>query len=413
MSNECTIHELVLQVVKALEELGLTPQTVWSYYGYAYLPIVKFHKQHDTDFFDRAIVDEYEQIVDRRHEKGEIGRYYYRDLKKAAERLVEFYDTGKLIWTCRKLGSKFKLNGHYEEILQDFLCSEEFHPNTHGDVTWVTRKYLAYLQQTGCPTIDSVHTKDISQFISHCSQHMKPNSLRNITCYLKKLHGYWEETGRLIIPYKDILSFPAVRSAKIRPPLSQEELNRILAQIDISTDIGKRDYAIILLGAASGLRAVDIVHLKLRDIDWRNEKIFVLQQKTGESLSLPLIPSVGESIKEYVLCSRPASESEYIFLRHKAPFQKLSDGVPIGNMFDSYQQKAGIERTPHDGKGFHSLRRLLGRNMTIAGIPVTTIAQVLGQSNTNSVKQYISLDSKHLKDCALDFHGIEVVKGVC
>jgi len=335
------------------------------------------------------------------------------DLKKGVERLVEFYDTGKLTWTCRKLGSKFKLNAYYEEVLLDFLSSNDFHQNTRGDFTWVVRKYLAYLQQEGHNDLDGVHVKDILQFIQHCSQHMKPNSLRNVTCYLKKLHGHWEETGRLFIPYREILSFPTVQSAKIRSPLSQEELNKILAQIDISTDIGKRDYAIILLGAASGLRAVDVVHLKLRDIDWRNEKIYVLQQKTGESLSLPLIPSVGEAIKEYILCGRPASESEYIFLRQRAPFRKMSDGVPIGNMFDSYQQKAGIERKPYDGKGFHSLRRLLGKSMTIAGIPITTIAQVFGQSKTDSVKQYISLDSKHLKDCALDFHGIEVGRGIC
>jgi integrase len=80
-------------------------------------------------------------------------------------------------------------------------------------------------------------------------------------------------------------------------------------------------------------------------------------------------------------------------------------------MFDSYQKKAGIVRIPCDGKGFHSLRRLLGREMTIAEIPITTIAQVLGHSKTNSTTQYISLDSQHLKMCALDFRGITVERG--
>lgn len=172
--------------------------------------------------------------------------------------------------------------------------------------------------------------------------------------------------------------------------------------------MGKRDYAIILLGATAGLRAVDIVNMKLRDILWRSGEIHVIQQKTGETLSLPLMPQVGEAIKEYILCGRPEADSEYLFLRHRAPFQKMNDGVPIGDMFDSYQKKAGIVRKPYDGKGFHSLRRLLGREMTLAEIPVTTIAQVLGHSKTDSATQYISLDSEHLKACALDFHGIEV-----
>jgi len=46
--------------------------------------------------------------------------------------------------------------------------------------------------------------------------------------------------------------------------------------------------------------------------------------------------------------------------------------------------------------------------MAVAGIPVTTIAQILGHNDIDSVKQYISLDSKNLKQCALDFCGIEV-----
>ena len=131
MNEEIKIHELVLQTVNALEGLGLAPHTVWSYYSYAYLPIIKFHAQHNMDIFDQAIVDAYAQAIDKRFENDEISRYYYGDLKKAVERLTEFHDTGKLEWTCRMRVSKFKLNRYYEELLQEFLASESFHHNTH------------------------------------------------------------------------------------------------------------------------------------------------------------------------------------------------------------------------------------------------------------------------------------------
>lgn len=65
---------------------------------------------------------------------------------------------------------------------------------------------------------------------------------------------------------------------------------------------------------------------------------------------------------------------------------------------------------PFDGKGFHSLRRAVGRNMVTSGVPVNTVNQVLGHTAMNSAKKYISLDSKNLKECALDFTGIEVAK---
>jgi site-specific recombinase XerD len=48
--------------------------------------------------------------------------------------------------------------------------------------------------------------------------------------------------------------------------------------------------------------------------------------------------------------------------------------------------------------------------MVVGGVPVTTVAQVLGDADMNSAKKYISLDSKHLKECALDFSGIAPAK---
>ncbi|AUS96069.1 hypothetical protein CDQ84_18725 [Clostridium thermosuccinogenes] len=92
---------------------------------------------------------------------------------------------------------------------------------------------------------------------------------------------------------------------------------------------------------------------------------------------------------------RPNSESMYVFLRTKAPYQNLSNGVYIADIFNDYQKKAGIIRKPFDGKGFHAIRRAIGRNMAVAEIPVTTISQVLGHGDIESAKQYISLDSVH------------------
>lgn len=411
MTEEITIGDLINKTVEALLELGLATHTVWNSYGSYYLPIVKFHEEQGNTFFNLESMAEYGQKIEKRFENGEISKGYYNNLFKAMERITEVYNTGKLEWSCQTRISKFKLNNRFETILEGFMSWRLFHHNTKGDFIWVVRKYLAWLQQEGHDDINTITVKDISKFIFYCSQHLKTGSLHNISCYMKQFHQYLEECNLLSIPYMGVLSIPVMRRTRLLPALSQEELTLILNQIDKSTRTGKRDYAIILLGSTTGLRAVDIANMRLKDIRWRSGEIHVIQQKTGESLSLPLIPKVDDAIKEYILCGRPESDSEYLFLRNRAPFQKLNNGDAIGDMFDSYQKKAGIVRTPYDGKGFHSLRRLLGREMTIAEIPITTIAQVLGHSKTNSTTQYISLDSQHLKMCALDFRGITVERG--
>jgi integrase len=63
-------------------------------------------------------------------------------------------------------------------------------------------------------------------------------------------------------------------------------------------------------------------------------------------------------------------------------------------------------------RGFHTLRRTLGRDMTIAEIPTTMTAQVLGHRALNSTTPYISLDHVHLKECALGFSGIALCSEV-
>ncbi len=90
-------------------------------------------------------------------------------------------------------------------------------------------------------------------------------------------------------------------------------------------------------------------------------------------------------------------------MRAMHPYLPFNKTVALTHLWSGYQKKAGIERYAHDGKGFHALRRTLGKELTLAEVPVTTTAQILGHRSMDSSKQYISLDSYHLKECARYF----------
>ena len=147
--------------------------------------------------------------------------------------------------------------------------------------------------------------------------------------------------------------------------------------------------------------------LKLSDVDWKKGEIRIVQAKTGKPLVFPLTKDIGESIRDYILNGRQDTVSDTIFLRQHAPFQAFASGVAIGGIYDEYRKKAGLSREPFDGKGFHSLRRTLGTNLVTSGIHVTTVAQILGHGVVDSTQKYVSLDSHHLSEVALDFTGIE------
>jgi len=178
-----------------------------------------------------------------------------------------------------------------------------------------------------------------------------------------------------------------------------------LNQIDTSTGRGKRDYAIIYLASHTGLRSVDIINLKLTDIDWNKDEIRIVQKKTGRSLVLPLDRNTEKAIADYILSGRPNTDSSYIFIRSIAPYTKLSDKGSSYSMIKRYCNSAGISN-----QGFHGLRRSMGTWMLEAGVPLPTISQVLGHYNQDSTKQYLSLNNLMLAECALSLHGIETKK---
>lgn len=59
------------------------------------------------------------------------------------------------------------------------------------------------------------------------------------------------------------------------------------------------DAAIIFLALVAGLRACDLFALQLQDIDWRGMTIGTVQQKTGNPLTIPLLPAVAGKLAGY------------------------------------------------------------------------------------------------------------------
>ena len=408
--NTMYVDEMIPQVLDILETYGYSKRTLWmNMYG-EFSRIKSFYQRQGTLVYDPEITEECVREATEQYREGRIQRSFYNTVRKAASRLNEYYHTGTLEWSCNKRNTKYTLCDEFNRLLDAFLHSRDFHKNTKWDFAWAVRRYLYFFEQMGFRRMADVTMKHVRQFIVAAAPEMTDGSLHNLLCYIRQFHIFLQENGEAAPDCIELLSYPIPRKARIKGYITDDELVRIMAQINTKTAMGKRDAAIISLGATTGLRAVDIVHLRLEDIDWRKGEIRISQSKTSESLSLPLVHETGELIKDYILNARPAAAYGEIFLRARAPICPLADGVPVGDMFDQYAKKAGIERKPYDGKTFHGLRRHLAKNLIVSGVPVTTIAQILGHQSMESVKQYLSLDGQNLKECALDFSAIPLAR---
>jgi len=284
---------------------------------------IAMHRMREKEILDPELINEFAVEAAGRLDRGEIGWSHYRRIKRGTERLIEFYQTGKMEWSCPGKVSKFKLNDYYERIINDFLAASAFHPNTQGDVVWVSRKYFAWLIGEGHNDLSAVGAEEIQGFIGYCSRHMTIGSVHNTKLYLKRLYEYLACCGLSVSDYKQLLSFKVIRGSRIFPAASPDDVASILNQVDRRIPAGKRDYAIVLLGSVTGLRAIDIARLRLSDIDWQRGEIKLVQAKTGKSLALPLTRDVGESVQDYILHGRQHTEVKEIFLRYHRPYQEI------------------------------------------------------------------------------------------
>lgn len=102
--------------------------------------------------------------------------------------------------------------------------------------------------------------------------------------------------------------------------------------------------------------------------------------------------------QDYVLKERPASEAQEVFLRLKAPHHALADHASIYVIITKVFRRAGVG----DVKvGTRALRYNAASSLLCAGTALPTIAAVLGHSDLDSTKVYLSMDTERLKACVL------------
>ena len=255
-------------------------------------------------------------------------------------------------------------------------------------------------------TVSESTIEDAKEFLFRTAQEVKVSTLHTLLLYLQHFHLFLKDAGIPAPDCVELFSYKVFREMPIQSYVSDAELEAILSVIDKDTVKGKRDLAIILIAATTGMRACDIIRLRLSDIEWQRGKIRFVQRKTKRTVVLPLVPAAGSALKDYILNARPEADCSEVFIRLTPPHAFLMDAVSIGDIFQKYQKKAGIERQPFDGKGFHGLRRRLAKKLIVNGTALTTVAQILEHNDLSSSRQYLSLDTSNLKECALDFSGI-------
>lgn len=326
-----------------------------------------------------------------------------QETTKTAYTVAAYFEDGYFTWKTVTF-TQYPVCGDYAKLMDAFELEllEKLSPGTVRGGMVIIRQFLYFIEQSGTVDAALITTGNILDFIRREAPNHK-GSMSKLLRTLRKFVCFLRREGIVDIDADRFLTTAGRYRQKALPCFSNEELRRIFAQIDRATDKGRRDYAVFLTSLRTGLRASDISKLKLSDIDWTGKTIRIVQKKTLTALHLPLPADVGNAIADYILHSRYRSDSPYVFLRLKdTPSNTPLEPTSFNYSLRKYMKAAGLERTGWDGRSFHALRRTAGTGMVTAGVPVSTVAQILGHTDVESSKRYIALDTQQLRGCCLD-----------
>lgn len=266
-------------------------------------------------------------------------------------------------------------------------------PATRDAYGRVASGYLVFLESLGVQGLGGADGASVLAFLESLSGRWATSSLFWV---VSNFRPFLKFTGRADLV--EAVGLAGVRrSHRILPVLGEEDHERVV-QVCTSPAVSARDAAVTLLALTTGLRACDIVALRLDQIDWRTGTLSIVQQKTRNPLTVPLPPLVISRLADYVLGERPQSGDPHVFLRSVAPHTGLSDHAAIYRVIAETFRKAGVTEVK---VGTQFLRHNAASRLLRAAVPLPTISAVLGHTNPESTNTYLRLDEDRLAECVL------------
>lgn len=191
------------------------------------------------------------------------------------------------------------------------------------------------------------------------------------------------------------------RLSGVPKSLPQEQIEQLLKSCDRSHPAGLRDYALCLLLARLGLRAGEVVALRLEDLDWRAGEL-TIRGKGSRQDRLPMPQDVGEALAAYLLHGRPHCSTRRVFVRTRAPYRELADTSCVCTIFARALKRAGLNPA---FKGTHLLRHSLASEALRRGASLGEIGEILRHRLPSTTEIYAKVDLEGLRTLAQPWPG--------
>jgi integrase/recombinase XerD len=187
---------------------------------------------------------------------------------------------------------------------------------------------------------------------------------------------------------------------KLPEPLSREEMDGLLAAIDLRSPAGLRDRAMIELLYATGLRVSELVCLRLNDVDLEG-RVLLARGKGSKERMVPIGTPAAEAVKTYLARAREpllkGRRSRELFV---SPRGGRLTRQGFAKLLRRHARAAGIRRPISP----HKLRHSFATHLLEGGADLRAVQEMLGHADISTTQIYTHVDRTHVRRLHQRFH---------
>ncbi len=283
----------------------------------------------------------------------------------------------------------------YPKAFQEYLQLEKNYSlhtvNAYGNDLIFFQEFLKSnfdtekLEEVNYSMIRSWIVSMVDAGVSNSSVNRKISSIKSFYKFLLKIK---------VIESSPLLKHKSLKTPKkLQIPFSENELDLVLNNLKFPEGFeGFRDKLIIDLFYTTGIRRIELIGLKMQNIDLQNRTLKVLGKRNKERI-LPIVPVIASQIEKY-LAERTKlvsiKDSDYFFLLLKGV--KLNDSFVyrlINYYFSDVSEK--VKKSPH------ILRHTFATHLLNNGADLNSVKELLGHASLASTQVYTHSSLSELK----------------
>ena len=260
-------------------------------------------------------------------------------------------------------------------------------------------KLYAYLTLVGIHFLD-VTVGQLEQFAAGLHDiGIQPRSQARILSGIRSFYRFLVVDGFLDQDPTELLESPKL-GLHLPEVLAVEEIDALLAAIDLSTREGQRNRAIVETLYSCGLRVSELCGLKLSDL-YLQEGFVKVEGKGGKQRLVPISPRAVQEITAYLPIRdegliRPGYE-DYVFISR---FGKNISRIMVFHFIKELAAAIGLKKTISP----HTFRHSFATHLLEGGANLRAIQCMLGHEDIGTTEIYTHIDRSRLREEILEHH---------